>query len=397
MRVLMVTRETAPDKRYGLGRSLAPIVEGLQAHGVHTRYFCQDDLTFAQLKWRNDLWTRMSKWPGLRGSPGRMALARAWLERLQVGHAAGRLALAENYTHVHAHDPWLAAGVSQALAGQPKKVLWGVTEHGFGSYSVATQLDGLEQGRFTQWLMRRIERKVLARAEWVVAPTKACLTELGRELGVGPTPAHWHVVPHARPQVAPADTPSRQASREERGWADDDFVVVSIGRLVPLKCFDRLIAACAQAGVPKLRLAILGGGEASQLQGVAASQGIADRVEFAFVDDVIPWLHGADLYVSASSTESFGLANLEALCAGLPAICSPVGGVPEVVGDGAWLVPNQTQDLSKAIATLACDATLRQDWAQRAAARAASWPTAHDITQRYVDIYQAAPGETARA
>ena len=205
MRVLMVTRETAPDKRYGLGRSLTPIVEELQARGVATRYFCQDDLTFAQLKWRNDLLTRMSKWSGVRGSPPRMALARAWIERLQVGQAAGRLALAEHYTHVHAHDPWLAAGVSHALAGQSQRVLWGVTEHGFGSYSVATQLDGLEQGRFTQWLMRRIEQKVLARAHWVVAPTTACLAELSRELRVGARPAHWHVVPHARPQMASID------------------------------------------------------------------------------------------------------------------------------------------------------------------------------------------------
>ena len=166
---------------------------------------------------------------------------------------------------------------------------------------------------------------------------------------------------------------------------------------MPLKCFDRLIAACAKAFVPNLRLAILGGGDASGLQAIAASHGLADRVQFAFVDDVAPWLHGADAYVSASSTESFGLANLEALCAGLPAICSPVGGVPEVVGDGAWLVPNETQDLSRAIAALAADAALRQDWARRAAARAASWPTAQDITQSYVDIYQAALRETARA
>ncbi|WP_395687277.1 glycosyltransferase family 4 protein [Caenimonas koreensis] len=353
MRVLMVTRETAPDKRYGLGRSLTPIVEALQARGIDTRYYCQDDLTPTQLQWRDALWQRMSTWRGLRGRADRLALARAWIERLQVGTAAGRIAIAEGYTHVHAHDPWLAAGVSHAFGKQANSVRWGVTEHGFGSYSVATQLDGLDQGPLMQWLLRRIEKKVLARADWVIAPTKACLTELARELRVGGIPTHWHEVPHAKPAIAPRDDASRLASRDRLNWAPDELVVVSVGRLVPLKCFDRLIAACAKASVAHIRLAILGGGDPAELQAVAAQNGLAGRVEFAFVDDVTPYLHGADIYVSASSTESFGLANLEALCAGLPSICSPVGGVPEVVGDGAWLVPNDIASLAKAIASLA--------------------------------------------
>ncbi|MBC7605276.1 MAG: glycosyltransferase family 4 protein [Ramlibacter sp.] len=388
MRVLMVTRETAPDKRYGLGRSLTPIVESLQARGIDTRYFCQDDLTPAQLQWRDALWQRMSKWRGLRGRADRLALARAWIERLQVGVTAGRIAIAEGYTHVHAHDPWLAAGVSHALSKRANNVRWGLTEHGFGSYSVATQLDGLDQGRLTQWLLRRIEKKVLARADWVIAPTRACLTELARELRVGGIPAHWHDVPHAKPLIAPRDDVTRASSRASLGWANEDFVVLSVGRLVPLKCFDRLIVACSQANVPGIRLAILGGGDAAPLQAIAEQNGMANRVQFAFVDDVAPWLHGADLYVSASSTESFGLANLEAICAGVPSICSPVGGVPEVVGDGAWLVPNDIASLSKVIASLAGNAALRHDWSQRALARAAKWPTAQDITDRYVDIYQ---------
>ena len=125
------------------------------------------------------------------------------------------------------------------------------------------------------------------------------------------------------------------------------------------------------------------------LFGIVMSSTLLPSV-FAFVDDVTPYYHGADIYVSASSTESFGLANLEALCAGLPAICSPVGGVAEVVREGAWLVPNEVDALADAIRTLAANEAMRHDWARRALARAASWPTVQDITQHYVDIYQAA-------
>jgi glycosyltransferase involved in cell wall biosynthesis len=103
-----------------------------------------------------------------------------------------------------------------------------------------------------------------------------------------------------------------------------------------------------------------------------------------------PQYHAADVYMSASSTESFGLANLEALCAGLPAICSAVGGVPEVVGDGGWLVPNDVGTLSRALSALVDDVALRSMWAKRALARAAQWPLAAEIAQSYVAIYQAA-------
>ncbi|MES2785093.1 MAG: glycosyltransferase family 4 protein [Pseudomonadota bacterium] len=393
MRVMMVTRETGPDRRYGLGRSLMPVVEAMRARGIAVRYLCQDDITSGQLQYRENMIRRFSTWPGLRRRADWMAIVRAWIERLQVGVTAARLAREEHYTHVHAHDPWLALGVWFGLFGSGKRVRWGVTEHGFGSYSMATHQDGLTQGPWMQRLMRRIETTVLARADWVIAPTQACLVELARDLCVASPPRHWHAVPHARPAVEPGAPEKREQARALLGWRADEFVVLGVGRLVPLKCFDRVIEACAEVAkeFPSLRLVLLGGGDPAELKAVAASQGFAHRVEFAFVDDVTPYLHAADVYVSASSTESFGLANLEALCAGLPSICSPVGGVAEVVGDGAWLVPGESAALANSIAALARDASLRQDWARRALARSGSWPAASEITKRYVEIYQAPP------
>src|SRR3569832_1007643 len=93
---------------------------------------------------------------------------------------------------------------------------------------------------------------------------------------------------------------------------------------------------------------LLGSGDAEPLRAQAHAAGFTNlRVEST--DDVAPYFHAADIYVSASSTESFGLANLEALCAGLPSICSAVGGVPEVMGDAAWLVDGETDTLANAL------------------------------------------------
>src|SRR6185369_7940363 len=120
----------------------------------------------------------------------------------------------------------------------------------------------------------------------------------------------------------------------------------------PLKCFDRIVRACAAQGDPRIRLVLLGTGDSAGLQSLAHDAGFGAQLRIDATDDVAPYFHAADIYLSASSTESFGMANLEALCAGLPAICSAVGGVPEVVGDGAWLLPNDVETLARALGAL---------------------------------------------
>lgn len=391
MRVLMVTRETAEDRRYGLGKSLAPLFEPLRALGADVRYFCQEDMPADAPVRRQRRLDRIARLPGLRGRPHRINLAQAWLERLQIGRAAAQVAAEEGYTHVHAHDPWLACGVAWGLKRSGHAAIrWGFTQHGFGSYSQATHEDGLLQGPAAQAWLRRIERAIAARARWVMAPTDSSLAQLARDLGLGARPPHWHAISHARPRLAPAPRNERDAARAARGWTPREKVVLGVGRLVPLKCFDRLIRACAAQRDPDLRLLLVGGGDASGLRALAADLGFADQLRLEVADDVSPCYAAADVYVSASATEAFGMANLEALCAGLPALCSAVGGVPEVVADGGWLVPNDLDTLTHSLRALLADEAFRQGWAQRALARAAQWPDATTIAQRYVAIYQAA-------
>lgn len=391
MRVLMVTRESAEDRRYGLGRSLAPLMAPLAAAGAPVRYFCADDIEPGAAQRRRQRTQQWERLPLVAGRPNRINLLRAWSERMQIGFEAARVAEREAYTHVHAHDPWLAAGVALGLRWHGARgVRWGLTQHGFGSYSQATHEDGLEQGPAAQAWLRRIERITSLRARWVTAPTQAGLAQLARDLALARIPAHWHCVPHAKPPLDPRTPATREAARAALGWGHDELVVLAVGRLVPLKCFERIVRACAAQQDPRLRLQFLGGGDATPLQALAQSLGFDSRLRVTSTDDVTPFFHGADIYMSASSTEAFGLANLEALCAGLPAICSAVGGVPEVMGDGAWLVPNDADTLIRTLSALRADETLRAHWAARALARAAGWPPPQDVAQKYVAIYQAA-------
>jgi glycosyltransferase involved in cell wall biosynthesis len=135
---------------------------------------------------------------------------------------------------------------------------------------------------------------------------------------------------------------------------------------------------------------LLGTGDARGLHAVAQGAAFGEQLRIEATHDIAPFFHAADIYLSASNTESFGMANLEALCAGVPAICSAVGGVPEVVGDGAWLMSNDVAVLTRALGALVANAQWREMWARRGLERAAQWPTAQTVAQEYVAIYQAA-------
>jgi glycosyltransferase involved in cell wall biosynthesis len=137
-----------------------------------------------------------------------------------------------------------------------------------------------------------------------------------------------------------------------------------------------------------LHLHLLGDGDQSTLQQIANAAGFGDRLHFAVVDDVRPYLSAADAYASTSVTESFGLANFEALFAGLPCICTAVGGVPEVMGQGAWLIPVDQFALECALEELMRKPEVRQMLSARAAVQAKRAPNLQRVVDLYVEIFR---------
>ena len=158
----------------------------------------------------------------------------------------------------------------------------------------------------------------------------------------------------------------RAAARAVLGIDARTVAVVAIGRLVPIKRIDRLIRAfsAAVASAPDIRLYLVGdGSERSSLEELAASLGVADRVEFAgWSSDTPAWYAAADVVALTSDREGTPLALIEAAAAGRPVIASDVGGVVDVVVDGeTGLVfqPDDEDALAAAIVRLARDPALR--------------------------------------
>jgi len=85
------------------------------------------------------------------------------------------------------------------------------------------------------------------------------------------------------------------------------------------------------------------------------------------VEDVLPYLQMADLFVLPSATEGLSNAMLEALASGLAVIATDVGGAPDVITheESGWLLrPRHPQALLHALTTLFSQAEMRLRFGQ---------------------------------
>jgi len=389
-KILMVTREWPQDRRYGLAKSLAPILREFEARGIVVGYLSQADMgprAIAAMQSYHRVLLRLQRWHILSGDS--IALAYGVAERINMGRLAAKVAAQEAYTHLHCHDPSIAWGYRLfAWSKSRRKLRWGVTEHGYGSYTQALHEDGAPLPPRRMRYLRRLESATLRRANWVIAPTARCREQLARDLSTYPIPKHWHAIPHPRPELRRYE---RSEARSLLGWEPDGWYVLGVGRLAPLKRFPELVKACARIEEVRLKLVIVGEGEQAPLQELADRLGMGDRLFFAVSDDMGLYYAAADIYVSTSGTESFGMANLEALAAGLPAICTAVGGVPEVVGAGAYLIPSGDENaLIGALRDLIADPGARARLARRGLDLVAAWPAPSAIAELYLAAYKGA-------
>ena len=112
------------------------------------------------------------------------------------------------------------------------------------------------------------------------------------------------------------------------------FNLVNVARLVKEKDHVTLLRAVAIAAreVDDLTLWLIGGGQQEELRGLARELNIDERVVFWGEQKCVgDFLGRAHVFVLPSRTEGLPIALLEAMAAGLPAIVTDVGGMPEIV------------------------------------------------------------------
>jgi glycosyltransferase involved in cell wall biosynthesis len=133
---------------------------------------------------------------------------------------------------------------------------------------------------------------------------------------------------------------TRQGARERLGWPQDRPILLTVRRLVHRVGLEDLIAAMDQVRkrVPEVLLLVAGEGPLAEvLWDRVKSLELANNVQLlAFLcDQDLPIAYRAATLTVVPSTalEGFGLTVVESLAAGTPALVTPVGGLPEVVGN----------------------------------------------------------------
>lgn len=173
--------------------------------------------------------------------------------------------------------------------------------------------------------------------------------------------------------VPPASASSR--FRERQGISRDAFVIIFLGRIHPIKRIDLLIAAfeILRADNIDVHLVIAGPDERGDLAGLMRSvEAHADRVHATgALDEDEKWeaLRDADVAVQCSDSESFGLAIVEAMAAGLPVVVSRTCPWPEIETRqcGFW-VEQSSSAIANAIGRMVTDRPAAIEMGERAAA-----------------------------
>jgi len=166
--------------------------------------------------------------------------------------------------------------------------------------------------------------------------------------------------------------------------------LAAVGRLIPIKGLDVLLAAFAQArrDVPELSLELAGSGPLEAELRRAAPEGVTFLGRVA---PAAPVYERNAIVVVPSRGEGFGMVALEAAERGRAAIVSDVGGLPEVVADGetGLVVPVGDVDaLAAAIVELAGDPERARAFGAAARQRALASFSADRNADGIADLYR---------
>jgi glycosyltransferase involved in cell wall biosynthesis len=171
----------------------------------------------------------------------------------------------------------------------------------------------------------------------------------------------------------------RAELRAADGFADEDVVVLSVGRLVPEKGFETLVRAAAEVGDERLRLVLAGSGPASgPLLELAGRLDVRLLIKGELAEGALAQEYAtADVFALLSLHETWAVVVNEAAASGLPLVLSDrVGAAHDLLRDGenGFLVP--AADVGAAAAALkrlAQDPALRREAGARSRELVGGW------------------------
>lgn len=185
---------------------------------------------------------------------------------------------------------------------------------------------------------------------------------------------------------------SRENLRTLWGIPADAVVYGSAGRLIPIKRFDLLIRAFADVASADGRAHLVIAGEGflyQDLMHLSNELGVGGRVHLVgYQADIAQFWPSVDVGILSSDSEGLGMALLEACASGVPCIGTRVGGIPEVIKDGAGILaePGNSGALAEAMKQM-LNPSARSQMGRRARAVAGQFSIERAVSQ-YATVYR---------
>jgi glycosyltransferase involved in cell wall biosynthesis len=186
---------------------------------------------------------------------------------------------------------------------------------------------------------------------------------------------------------------ARVRARTILGADEDSFVVGCAARLSVEKDHAGLLDAFARLheSEPRAILACAGAGPlADALRSQSRAMGLESQVRWlGAVDDMQSFYSALDVCALNSVREGLPLSLLEAMSFGIPVVATDVGGVGELLADGAGLTvpPRAPALLAEALRSVAADPSLAQALGRKGQARVRRNYSVDHMVDQYVQLY----------
>lgn len=254
-------------------------------------------------------------------------LPRLGIAPLRIGEEINQILRDEQIEIVHSHHAFTPISLSALAQANDLTIPSILTTHSL-SYLHTRRLFWVPLGRMTVFYRRAIQK-----ANQYIAVSQAAADFLRYFLSDG----NVHIIPNGVNVSRFANPVNVGEVRKNLGINEEMNLLLAVGRLAWCKGFHKLLKALRLVlqEEPQVHLAIAGSGYLGRyLSFLSHFHGIQDHVTFlgyVAANELTGIYRAADIFVSPSLVEAFGMVILEAMAAGLPVIASKTGGIPETI------------------------------------------------------------------
>lgn len=369
MRVLQLAKFYPPE-RGGIESVVHELAEGLGQLGWPTDVLC------AHRHWRSVEERHADGARVMRAGSFGTWLSTSMAPAL-IGHAR-RMLPAYDIVHVHMPNPLAALALWRTQPVARVVVHW-------HSDVISQRLSLLAYEPLQRWLLKRADAVIVTSQAYADA-----------SVPLQPWRHKLAVVPLGIGDNASRTEPGRVAALRAR-WPGRK-IIFALGRMAPYKGFDVLIEAAGR--LPDDAVVLVGGSGPllGRHRAHVARLGLGHKVYFLGAvseDDLTAYYQAAQVFCMPSLTraEAFGVAQLEAMSARRPVVCSAIegSGLPWVTLDGVTgltVPPASSKALARALNELLSDSTLRLRLGSAARQRYLDHFTAQAMVDGVVDLYR---------